>query len=307
MIVDCYTCIWESSAQLGCGVAESGALPGPPRTRAGTDPPQHAGVEQHQEASKPVDASIVLAFKSDYLGAEVPNRLVSDYVRRYPDRLIGFAGVDPTKPAEAVEELRFAHAELGMRGVSLSPAAQNFHPCHTNAKTCYEAANELDMPVLFHTGFHTGPQDVMQYAQPSLLDEVAREFPSLKIIVAHLGFPWVNETLVLLAKHSNVHSDVSWLLHQPWQAYQALLNAHQYGVMDKLLFGSGFPYASAAHAIEALYGINQMVSGTHLPAIPREQLRGIVERDALGLLGIQSVAAASKSDGNGDHLSDDDL
>ncbi|MGB2987449.1 MAG: hypothetical protein WBE26_16415, partial [Phycisphaerae bacterium] len=73
---------------------------------------------------------------------------------------------------------------------------------------------------------------------------------------------------------------------QPWQAYQVLLSAYEYGVMDKLLFGSGFPVAAASYCIEALYSINHLVHGTSLPTIPREHLRGIVERDALSLLGI---------------------
>jgi len=56
--------------------------------------------------------------------------------------------------------------------------------------------------------------------------------------------------------------------------------------MDKLLFGSGFPYARASEAIEALYSINHICHGTNLPTIPREHLRGIVERDAVSVLGI---------------------
>jgi len=64
------------------------------------------------------------------------------------------------------------------------------------------------------------------------------------------------------------------------------VSAHQYGVIDKLLFGSDFPYTSAAECIEALYSTNQVAQGTNLPVVPREALRGIVERDALGLLGL---------------------
>jgi len=84
-------------------------------------------------------------------------------------------------------------------------------------------------------------------------------------------------------------------LHQPWQAYQALLSAHQYGVMDKLLFGSGFPAASASHCIEDLFSINHMVHGTNLPTIPRDQLRGIVQRNALALLGIEGAEEETPS------------
>jgi len=178
-----------------------------------------------------------------------------------------------------------------MCGVALSPSAQNFHPCHTNAKTCYESIVELGMPILFHSGVRHERDGVLQYAEPVLLDEVAREFPSAKIIIAHMGYPWVHETIALLLKHPNVFSDISWLLHQPWTAYQSLLAAHQHGVMEKLLFGSGFPYTDAASCIEALYGINHMIRGTSLPSIPRDCLRGIVERDALQLLGISAPGA----------------
>ena len=306
MIVDCYTCIWESAKQLGPAGHRGNGHPDQPRSRAGINPPDHVGTEQHLAASEPVDAAIVLAFKSRHLDADVPNKLVSDYVRQHPDRLIGFAGIDPAEPIEAVEELRFAQGELAMRGVGFAPSAQNLHPCHTNAKSCYEIAQELRMPVIFHTGFHNAAECVLQYAQPALLDEVAREFPQLQIVIAHMGFPWVNETITLLAKHANVHAEISWLLHQPWQAYHALVSAYQYGVLDRLLFGSGFPYTSPAHAIEALYGINQMVSGTNLPAIPREQLRGIVERDALALLGLREASAKPTDDAHAELLDEED-
>ena len=65
-----------------------------------------------------------------------------------------------------------------------------------------------------------------------------------------------------------------------------MVMAYQHGIMDKLLFGSDFPYTSATECIEALYSINQLAQGTNLPLVPREALRGIVERDTLSLLGL---------------------
>ncbi|MHC4065856.1 MAG: amidohydrolase family protein, partial [Planctomycetota bacterium] len=247
-----------------------------------------AGTERHLAACEPVDKTFVLGFESAYLRARIPNSQVAAYVRQHPDKLIGFAGVDPSAPLEAIEAMRHARGELGMRGVSVAPAAQDFHPSASQALRVYEVAAELRLPVLFHSGPHFVPRCKLEYAQPVLLDEVAREFPALKMVIAHLGYPWVGETLILLAKHASVFADISWLLHQPWQAYQALLSAYQYGVTDKLLFGSGFPYTSAASCIEALYSINHLVQGTNLPTIPREELRSIVERNALELLGIEN-------------------
>ena len=76
------------------------------------------------------------------------------------------------------------------------------------------------------------------------------------------------------------------LLRRPWQAYQALLSAYENQVAEKLFFGSDFPFATAAAAIEQLYRLNEITHGTNLPGIPREVLRSIVERDALSELGI---------------------
>jgi hypothetical protein len=246
-------------------------------------------------ASAPADKTIVMGFKSAFLNAEIPNDVVADYVNTHCDRLIGFAGVDPTDPIQAREELRRAKEELGLRGIALAPGAQNFHPCHTDAKSVYELAQKLAMPVVFHRGMRLAPQSIMSYAQPVLLDEVAREFPNLPIVIAHMGLPWVDETIMLLAKHDNVFADISWLPDRPWQAYQCLLAALENDVIDKLLFASGFPYIAASECIEALYGISHLVKGTNLPPIPRSQLRGIVERDALTLLKIGENGIATSN------------
>ena len=283
MIVDCYTHTWETPEQLGRCVPIDGQHAGPAST---TDDPIATNPARHFAAAKPVDTTIVLGFKSHYLEAEIPNSQVAAYVNQHPDRLIGFAGIDPSDPKEAIADMHRARDELSMRGVAVAPAAQDFHPTNSQAMLVYAEAAESGLPILFHTGVHLSPATKLEYAPPVLVDEIARELPDLKIIIAHLGYPWVNEAVVLLAKHANVYAETSWLLDQPWQAYQALLSAYQFNVIDKLLFGSGFPRASASHCIEELYGISHLVHGTNLPMIPREHLRGIVERDTLSLLGI---------------------
>ena len=291
MIVDCHTHIWQSPEQLGQLVlGESGRIAW---TRAARLPAEPAGprglppgdADYHWSQASAVDKAIVLGFKSRYLRADIPNRYVSEYVNRYPDKLIGFAGIDPTDPA-ACDELRMVHAELHLRGITLSPPNQDFHPTDTRAMAVYEVAEQLGMPIVIHPLSPSAEQSKMEFGRPYLLDEVARSFPRLHIVVAQLGQPWVDETICLLAKHANVFADVSGLLRRPWQAYNTLLSCHQYGVMDKLLFGSDFPYTSATACIEAMYSLNQVAAGTNLPTEPRETLRGVVERDTLLLLGL---------------------
>lgn len=272
MIVDCHTQVWDASA-----LTEAPA------------PSTAADVSRHLEAVTTVDRAIVLGFKSNYLGAQSSNRYVSDYVRRHSSKLIGFAGIDPTE-AGCVDEVRQAKGELNLKGVTVSPPLQNFHPADTRAMRVYDECGKLGMPVLFEQS-HRSAAAKMEFARPMLLDEVAREFPELRIVIAHLGYPWVEETVVLLGKHQHIYANIAGLLRQPWLAYNALMTAHAYGVMDKLLFGSDFPYRSPTACIEALYSVNQIVAGTSMPTIPRELLRGIVERDALALLGIERIAA----------------
>jgi predicted TIM-barrel fold metal-dependent hydrolase len=245
-------------------------------------------MDEHLAACRPVDKAFVLAFKSLYLEAEIPNAYVSNYVRRHPDRLIGFGGIDPSRPKEAISDLRRAHDELALQGVTVWPAAQDFHPASSAAMRVYAEAARLRMPIVFHQDVQASPTTKMEFARPCLLDEVAREFTELKIVLCHLGHPWIEEALALLAKHPNVFADISGLLHHPWHAYNALVSAYQAGVIDALLFGSNFPSSSPAACIEALYSINQVCHGTNLPTVPREQLRRIVERNTLELLGLES-------------------
>jgi predicted TIM-barrel fold metal-dependent hydrolase len=110
-------------------------------------------------------------------------------------------------------------------------------------------------------------------------------------MIGELGWPWIDETLAMLLKHPNVHAEISGVVSRPWQLYNALLSAQSLGVLDKLFFGSGFPYESPAKAIENLYSVNVFAHGTQLPAIPRTALRAIAERDVFAVLGIDSPAA----------------
>lgn len=291
MIVDCHTHVWESADQLGRATTGTWRLQKLGSTRDGSDVgPPDASIDHHLKAGEPVDKSIVLAFKSRYLGAEIPNTFVAQFAKKHPDKLIAAAGIDPTDLSEAMEDVARAHKELGMKALTVSPASQDFHPADSRAMQVFAEAARLKMPVFVHQGFQLSVASKLEFARPVLLDEVARELPQLKLVIAHMGHPWIEECIVLLGKHENVFADISAVLHRPWLAYNALLSAYHYGVMEKLLFGSGFPYATPAGAIESLYRINQLVTGTNLPTVPRPQLVKIVERDALALLGI---AAAS--------------
>jgi predicted TIM-barrel fold metal-dependent hydrolase len=125
------------------------------------------------------------------------------------------------------------------------------------------------------------------HARPILIDEIARLFPNLKIVIAHIGHPWIEETVAVIRKHPNVYADISALHPRPWQFYQALLCAVEYRADRKLLLGSDYPFFTPLDTIQALRNVNGVLGNTHLPRIPESVVEGIINRPSLELLGIE--------------------
>jgi predicted TIM-barrel fold metal-dependent hydrolase len=284
MIIDVHTNIWTTPDQLGGDLAQRLRS-----RRAERLSSCEASPGEHERVMTCVDASLVLGFRADRIGAHVPNELVAEFVRKDGRRRIGIAGVDPLSP-DAMNQIA-AGVDLGLHGVCISPACQGIHPAHSAAMRVYERCDSLGLPIFVTNLEPLTSAAVMDFARPSLLDEVARTFPNLPIVIGGFGYPWIDETVVLIGKHSNVFADIAGVASRPWQLYSALLNANAMGVMDKLLFGSGFPRETPAKAIEALYGINSYSHGTRLPSVPRAQIHNIVQRDSLRCLGIEADIA----------------
>ncbi len=127
----------------------------------------------------------------------------------------------------------------------------------------------------------------MEWANPLLYDPVAREFPDLKIILAHVGLPWSTDAMIMIRKHPNVFTDISGLITRAWWGYQALVTCWENSVMEKLLFGSAFPICTIEQIIDFLRNINRFVEGTAMPQIPSDQIEALIHRDSLGLLGLE--------------------
>jgi hypothetical protein len=278
MIVDCHTHIWSSPEQLGEGATEY------LRRQTGSESIS-ASPPDHLDCARCVDKTLVMGFVSRHLGAEVPNELIAEHVADHPASLVGIAAIDPTDP-DAPEQVARCLDREEFRGITVSPAAQHFHPADSRAMAVYEIAAQRGAPVFFNQGTHFHSKGSMSHGQPLPLDEIALEYEDLTMVISSLGYPWVEEGIALLGKHPRIYGDVASLLRRPWQAYNALVLGHQFNVMDKVLFGSDFPYSTAAEAIETVYRLHEVTQGTNLPSVPRETLRSMVERDALTALGI---------------------
>jgi predicted TIM-barrel fold metal-dependent hydrolase len=237
----------------------------------------------HREAMRTVDRYVIVGLQLPWI--HIPNEFVARQVAESDGRAIGFACVDPQRDGAAAEFER-AVTELGLRGLKLSPVYQGFDPRTEKAWGLYELADRLRVPVMFHVGGAAPASATLEHGSPLLLDPVARAFPQLKIIVAHLGQPQMSETVMLLRKQPNVFADLSARFHRPWQLYNGLVLAMEYGVWDKLLFGSDFPNRSPADAMALFRRLNHMVEGTHLPQLSERMIESVLYERPLALLGL---------------------
>ena len=241
--------------------------------------------QEHLEASQGIDACIVLG-AGDVENKEI-NRTLSDYVGRHSDKMAGFAVVNPVCDDIGTKHWNSIKNHLGLDGVVLYCAGDGFHPAHSRAFQFYETVAELQMPVFFHNTPPFASTAMLDFARPYLIDEIARAFPDMKIVIGGMGLPFLNETLCMLQKHPNVYADLTIQPEKIWQVYNVVTSAFEAEVMDKLFFGSGLPFRKAQPSIEALLGFNKLLADANLPTVPREKIRAIIERDTLGLLGIE--------------------
>ncbi len=168
------------------------------------------------------------------------NDLLAELARKSGDRLIPFAGVDPNAGLEAVRELRRAVKKLGLRGLKIHSSANSVYPNDQRKMyPIYEFCQETGVPILFHTGT-TGLGDCdIKYSKPEFLDEVCQDFPDLRIIMAHFGWPWPDVTMAVALRNPNVSIDVSgWKPKYLPQSIMPYLN----GILqDRFLFGTDYP------------------------------------------------------------------
>jgi predicted TIM-barrel fold metal-dependent hydrolase len=243
---------------------------------------------EYMKAMEPVDKAIVFGIARDAIaqeGEDSPNDATAEFVRAYPDKLIGFLSVHPRNP-HCLEEMERCVSDLGLRGVKLGPNYQNFDPLGVDAFRVYARAQELRLPIVFHTGTSPVQMADLDYAHPRHFDRVAIAFPDLKMVLAHMAHPWQATTIAVIRKHPNVYADISALFYRPWSFYNCMRLAEEWGVLPKLLFGTDYLVSTPQENLDRLRNPNRILEGTHLPRISEAAMQEIIYRDSLTLLGL---------------------
>jgi predicted TIM-barrel fold metal-dependent hydrolase len=200
-----------------------------------------------------VDPSGITGVTGD-VNPERCNEYTSAFVQSSPENFIGFASVNPLFRGvkAAVAELGRAVEEYGLKGVKLYPMYQHWNPDDPEvAFPIYSAARDLGIPVMIHQAGSTTIDGDLRCAEPWKLDAIGREFRDLKVIVAHCGFPRIDETLHLLSKHANFYGELSYYIATVTPSeFRTLLHhaRRQFVPIEKLIFGTdspGFLYDAA--------------------------------------------------------------
>ncbi len=184
------------------------------------------------------------------------NEGVARLLERYPEKFFGFAGFDPNDEVQAVREIEYAVKELGFSGVKTVASMVGLDINDKKFYPCYAKAEELGVPIVIHTGSAIFKGVRAKHVHPLMIDDVAFDFPNLKIICAHLGGWQYMDLIGMLVHHSNVFADLSfWPLNPLYQnivPWSLLENT----VPDKILLGSDYPAGQipmeAAEAVKKL-------------------------------------------------------
>ncbi len=259
------------------------------RARAGADVDLTVRYDEYRAGATHADRTIVFGGKARLSGLWVDDQYVADYVAAQPGELIGFLSLDPTQDGWRTE-MRDGHEQLGLRGIKLMSMYAGFRPDDDRLDPLWAYATTHALPVLLHTGTTFISQAPLDCTLPRHLDRVAIRFPEVTIIMAHLAHPYEPECVAVIRKHPHVYADVSALHYRPFQLYHSLMLVQEYGVWDKLLFGSDYPFTTVDASIDGLRTLNDQLDGTALPRLDVAALEALIHRDSLSLLGLTATS-----------------
>ena len=196
-----------------------------------------------------IGVAVVMGQRTGKRGGSADNEDVAELVRRYPQRFVGFGGVDPADP-EAVAETRRCVEELGCRGIAMTPGWSD--PPLLDDDRCvypvYEACSDLGVPVVITSSHYIGND--MMHSLPTHLQRVALDFPSMVLIIGHGCWPWTTQACAMAMRCENVYLMPEIYLHPPdTPGAQDYVRAANSFLSHRMLYSSCYPTLSLEQAL----------------------------------------------------------
>ncbi|MEM6378978.1 MAG: amidohydrolase family protein [Bacteroidota bacterium] len=217
----------------------------------------HQDVQEEQEApplsltiaamdQANVEKAMICSWQNQE-GVLISNKEVAECIQQFPNRFIGIASAPLHHPVKAVQELRQYVKEQGFKGLRIVQWHWNLPPTHRYYYPLYAECVDLGIPVCLQVG-HTGPLMPSEVGRPiPYIDQIALDFPQLKIVCGHIGYPWTTEMIAVATKHQNVFIDTSAYTARRYPLELVhYMKAHG---QDKVLFGTNYPMITPAKCL----------------------------------------------------------
>jgi uncharacterized protein len=221
-----------------------------PAIRGGVTMPQY--LKRMDRAG--IERSLLIAVRAGDLNVrgsfELPYARVHEICERYPDRFSGLAGVDPFRGMQGLRDLEHAVKKLGFVGAHLYPHWFGLPPDHAKYYPYYAKCCELDIPIMMQIGHnlvYSRERRLPSVGRPICLDQVAIDFPELKLIGIHIGVPWTDEAISMAWKHENIYLAGDAYAPKHWPK-SFVHYANTYG-SHKVLFGTDWPVIDPERAV----------------------------------------------------------
>jgi predicted TIM-barrel fold metal-dependent hydrolase len=186
-----------------------------------------------------ISMGVVVGRTSGAFGS-VSNDEVATIVEAYPGRFVGVASIDPTSRKGALAEISRAR-EAGFKAINIEPASYATPMCADDRRLypIYARCEELNLPVIIMAGGSAGPD--LGYTEPVHFDRVAADFPDMRIVVSHGGWPWVHQILHIAYRRPNVYvSPDQYLANMP--GMHDYVSAADGFLSDRFLYASSYPF-----------------------------------------------------------------
>ncbi|MBI2323311.1 MAG: amidohydrolase [Chloroflexi bacterium] len=201
-----------------------------------------------------VERALLAANKSGSVGhpvsRRVPVEVAAAIIAQHPDRFSGLVGIDPTEGMKGVRELEYAVKELGFVGAHFYPHWFDLPPDHRKVYPFYAKCVELDVPIMMQVGHclrSSEDRPLRSVGRPITRDTGACDFPELKLIGIHVGWPWTEEMISVAWKHPNVYIGSDAYAPKYWS--EPFVHFIDSWGRDKVLFGTDWPVIDPERAI----------------------------------------------------------
>lgn len=253
--------------------------------------PMEEYVEKMDRAG--IERSLLIAVRAGDMRVKyshaIPYEDVAAFCQRFPGRFHGLAGIDPSRVMRGLREFEYAVTELGFVGAHLYPHWFELAPDSAAYYPFYAKCCELDVPIMMQIGHcldYQRDRVLPSVGRPITLDRVAIDFPDLKLIGIHLGWPWTEEMIAICFKHNNVYMAGDAYAPKHWPA-NFVHFANSWG-RHKALFGTDWPVIDPERAVQEVEELG----------LRPESWQAMMRDNAMQLFKLDGAATAGHSSGN---------